>query len=66
MEKLKISLAAIAVVITFILVAQNQDTATTEVLFWSVEMPRFLLLGAVFLVGALAGYLLGRKTRLRD
>ncbi len=64
MEKLKISLAAVVVVVTFVLIAQNQEVVVTRVLLWELEMPRFILLGSVFLLGCLAGYLLGRKTRL--
>lgn len=62
--KLKIALAGLLLVFVLILVVQNQEPATTEVLFWSVEAPRFAVLASVFLGGIVTGYVLGRSTRI--
>lgn len=43
-----------------ILVLQNQDIATAQFLFWSVEGPLFMILGLVLVLGLIGGYLLGR------
>jgi uncharacterized integral membrane protein len=63
-SKLKIALAGILLVIVLILVIQNQEPVSTEVLFWSVEAPGFALLAFVFLAGIVLGYVLGRSTRM--
>lgn len=63
-SKLKLALAGILLVVVLILVVQNQEPVNTELLFWSVEAPRFALLALVFLAGVLTGYILGRGTRV--
>lgn len=62
--RLKIAFAGILLVVTLILVVQNQETVSTEVLLWTFEAPRFALLAVVFLVGIIVGYLFGRTTRI--
>lgn len=62
--KLKIALAGLLLVFVLILVVQNQEPAATEILFWSVEAPRFAVLASVFLGGIVTGYVLGRSTRI--
>jgi uncharacterized integral membrane protein len=51
-------------VLVLILVVQNQGPVSTEVLFWSVEAPRFAVLALVFLAEVFAACLLGRSTRI--
>lgn len=63
-SKFKIALAGILLVLVLVLVVQNQDTVTTEVLFWTFEAPQFALLALVFLGGIAVGYILGRSTRI--
>lgn len=63
-RKLKIAFAGILLVLVLILVIQNQDPVSTEVLLWSFDAPRFALLASVFLVGIVVGYLFGRTTRI--
>lgn len=63
-SKLKLALAGLLLVFVLILVVQNQEPVSTEILLWSVEAPRFALLAFVFLAGTLTGYLLGRTTRI--
>lgn len=63
-SKLKFALAGILMVLVLVLVIQNQETVSTEVLLWSVEAPRFAVLAFAFLAGIGAGYILGRSTRI--
>ncbi len=63
-SKARLSIIAILALLVFILVVQNQETVSTQVYFWTVEMPRFVLLGTFFFVGGFAGYMVGRGTRL--
>ncbi len=60
-QKVRVGIGALAVVLVLILFFQNQETVSTRVLFWSMEMPRFVLLASVFLLGSLAGFLFGRR-----
>lgn len=52
---------AAAAVVALVLVVQNQETVQTRVLLWSLEMPRFALLGGVYLLGAVTGWVAGRR-----
>ena len=63
-SKLKFAVTGILLVAVLVLVVQNQEPVSTDLLFWSVEAPRFALLAFVFLAGVLAGHVLGRSTRL--
>lgn len=63
-RKFKIAFAGILLVLVLILVIQNQEPVSTEVLLWSFDVPRFALLASVFLVGIVVGYLFGRTTRI--
>jgi uncharacterized integral membrane protein len=63
-DNLQITVTVLVALLVLVLILQNQETAVTEVYFWTLEMPRFVLLAAVFLVGGLAGYLLGRGVRM--
>lgn len=51
----------VAAVVALVLVVQNQETVQTRVLFWGLEMPRFALLGVVYLLGAVTGWVAGRR-----
>ncbi len=64
MKKLKYSVATLIAVVLVVLMIQNQGVMTTRFLFWSLAMPGFVLMASVFLLGAIAGYAVGRKTRL--
>lgn len=61
---IKYVVAGVLLVVVLILVVQNQEPVSTEVLLWSIEAPRFALLALVFLAGVVAGYVLGRSTRV--
>jgi uncharacterized integral membrane protein len=63
-SKLRFALAGLLLVIILILVVQNQEPVSTDILLWSVEAPRFALLAFVFLAGIVTGYVLGRSTRI--
>jgi uncharacterized integral membrane protein len=59
-SKLKLAFAGILLAIVLVLVVQNQEPVTTQMLFWTFVAPSFALLAIVFLVGIVVGYLLGR------
>lgn len=63
-RKFKIAFAGILLVLVLVLVVQNQEPVSTEVLLWSFEAPRFALLASVLLAGIVVGYLFGRTTRI--
>lgn len=58
-KKIKIGAISALVVIVTIVILQNTDPVTTQMLFASVEMPLAFLLFLTFLIGALAGFILG-------
>ncbi len=60
-QKVRLAVASIAVILVIILVLQNQEMVSTRLFMWSLDMPRFVLLGSVFLVGGLAGYLVAQR-----
>lgn len=64
-RKFKIAFAGILLVLVLILVIQNQEPVSTEILLWSFDAPRFALLASVFLLGIVVGYLFGRTTRIQ-
>jgi uncharacterized integral membrane protein len=63
-SKLRITVVAVAALLAFVLIVQNQEEVSTRVLLWTIDMPRFVLLGVVFFMGGAAGYLVGRGTSL--
>ena len=52
---------AIVVIFTLIFLAQNADTVTVKLLFWSITTPRFLVIIVSLLIGALVGYVIGNE-----
>lgn len=60
MQKLRLALAVILVVLVGVLIIQNTDPVVTSVFMWSPEMPHFLVILLAFVGGGLAGYLVGR------
>ena len=62
MQKVKITLIAILVVLVLIIIFQNMKTTTTQLLFFSIEMPLAVLLFLTALIGFFIGFLIaGRK-----
>lgn len=51
----KLIVLIIVVVLTLFLVLQNTEMDKFEVLFWTLPMPRFVLLLVTFLFGILTG-----------
>lgn len=62
-QKLRLAGAALVGVVALLLVFQNQTPTETHFLVWSMEMPRFALLGFVWLLGIAAGWFLRRQGR---
>ena len=60
-QKLRLAAAALVAVVALVLVFQNQEPTQTRFLTWSVEMPRFALLGFVWLLGIATGWFLRRR-----
>ncbi len=60
-EKLRLAAAAAIGALVVVLVLQNQEPTQTRFLGWSLEMPRFALLGFVYLLGAATGWFLRRR-----
>jgi len=58
--------AAVIVVLALTFVFQNTATGRVDFLFWSIEAPAWLWLLIIFLAGALAGWLFGRRGRRRN
>jgi len=63
--KMRISVVVILVALCIVLVFQNRAVVETNVFFWTVSMPRILLLfvamGIGFAAGVVAGGALARK-----
>jgi uncharacterized integral membrane protein len=62
-DQLRAALLLIVVALFLVLIIQNTESVSTRVFFWVVEMPRFILLGSMFVVGGIIGYLAGRRER---
>lgn len=60
-RKLRIAAVAATALVALLLVVQNQAPTRTQFLVWSVEMPRFALLGFVYLLGTATGWILRRR-----
>lgn len=60
MKKAKVILSVILVVAAIIIILQNTATVETKLLFFTISMPRALLLA----ITALVGYALGILTAL--
>lgn len=63
MEKIKWISIAIVVTLVIIIVLQNLETAKTQILFMTIEMPRAALLFGTLAVGYLAGMVIGNPLR---
>lgn len=63
----KLVLACLFAFSVLILIFQNQEPVQTQLLFWQVEMPRFLLLAGVYGVGIATGWVVfWRSSRRTD
>ncbi|MEX2529540.1 MAG: LapA family protein [Gemmatimonadota bacterium] len=65
-NQLRAALLVIVVALFLVLILQNTETVLTTVFFWTVEMPRFVLLGSMFAVGGIIGFLAGRRQKGQD
>lgn len=53
----------LAAALVLVLVLQNQEPVQTRFLGWSVEMPRFLLLAVVYVLGIVTGWFVRSRGR---
>ena len=60
-DQLRAALLVIVLALFLVLIVQNTEVVATRVFFWVVEMPRFILLGSMFIVGGIIGFLAGRR-----
>ena len=56
-KKIRLGFIILLVAIIVIVILQNTEQITTQILFASIEMPQAFLLFLTFIVGALAGFL---------
>lgn len=63
-QTVKLICVGLAVAAVLALAVQNQAPTETRFLVWSAEMPRFALLGIVYLLGVVSGWAVrGRRGR---
>jgi uncharacterized integral membrane protein len=60
----KIVVLIVLVLLAVIIMIQNKDSISIEVLFWSISIPRILLIFILLLVGFTIGYV-ARDIRAR-
>lgn len=64
LQTVKLIFVGLAVAAVLAIAVQNQAPTETRFLVWSAEMPRFALLGIVYLVGVVSGWVVrGRHER---
>ena len=63
MNRTKLVLIAVAAVLALILIVQNTEDVQTRVLFWTVALPRAVLLLVTLLLGFAIGVLAGQRVR---
>ena len=51
----------VLLVLLLIVIIQNSEETPTVILFWTITMPRALLLGITLLIGIVMGLLMRRK-----
>lgn len=59
MKRVKLILAGILAVVLIVLIVANKESMPVDLVVTSVNMPRAMVLGITFLMGAAAGFLLG-------
>jgi len=57
-KKIKLGILLSFLITLTIIIFQNTAKITTKVLFTSVELPQALLLGIIFLIGAMFGFIM--------
>jgi uncharacterized integral membrane protein len=65
MSRAKIAILVILVLITFIIILQNTKSVETKILFFSIVMPRIVLLVLSLAVGFVLGILYRTKREKR-
>ena len=56
----------ILLLLSLVVVAQNTEVVSVQLLFWNLQMSRIILLALTLAVGVIVGFLLGRPWRRRD
>ena len=60
-ERVKLAAVVAAAAAVLLVTLQNRAPTETRFLWWSVEMPRFALLGLVYLLGVVSGWMVRRR-----
>lgn len=63
MHKLRVGLIAVVAALTLIVVLQNMEAAETDILFYTISMPRAVLLALTALGGFVVGLLVALRQR---
>ena len=63
MHKLRVGLIAVVAALTLIVVLQNMEAAETDILFFTISMPRAVLLALTALGGFAVGLLVALRQR---
>ncbi len=63
MRRLRVGLIAVFAALTLIVVLQNMETAETDILFFTLSMPRSVLLALTALGGFVVGLLVALRQR---
>lgn len=66
LRRLKPYLVGAIVLLALVILIQNQEPVQTRVLFWAAEMPRFALLGMVYLLGVATGWVVRWRSARGD
>ena len=61
MQKIKYYLSTAIYILLGLFIVQNISPVDIDFLFWTIELPRSVVLFIVFLMGITAGFLLGRR-----
>jgi len=56
----------VLLLLSLVVVAQNTEVVSVQLLFWNLQMSRIILLALTLAVGVIVGFLLGRPWRRRD
>jgi uncharacterized integral membrane protein len=63
MHRLRVVLIAVVAALTLIVVLQNMETAETDILFFTISMPRAVMLALTALGGFVVGLLVALRQR---
>jgi uncharacterized integral membrane protein len=66
LQRFKLILMAAALILLVVVILQNTEAVSTEILFFSVSLPRALLLAVMAVIGFALGLLAAARSRSRS